>query len=64
MAGILIDWSLAAKVGSALVHAEEMLGNSGHAFDKAALQQMLADTEVQFFLEQLRKDALLPVKRG
>jgi hypothetical protein len=55
--------ALLAKLGSAIVHAEEMLEPLGHGFDKIALQSVIADPEVQEWLDAMRALALLPVKR-
>lgn len=55
--------SVLSKIGSIAVHAEEMFSESGHAFDKVALMSLLADTEVQGWLYDMQKMALLPVKR-
>lgn len=55
--------SLAAKVGSILVHADEAVGPAGHHFDTAAIAALLLDPEVQAWLAELRNLALIPVKR-
>jgi len=55
--------ALLAKLGSAIVHAEEMLFPTGHIFDKAALESVVADPEVQGWLDEMRKMAMVPVKR-
>jgi len=55
--------SVLAKLGSLLVHFEEMMGNDGHHFDKIALQSLIDDAEVQEWLESMRAMAMLPVKR-
>lgn len=52
-----------AKIGSALVHAEELLSPEGHPFDADALRNALADPEVQSFIAELRLQALVPLKR-
>lgn len=54
---------LIAKVGSILVHVEEGAGEGGHAFDWTAARSLLADREVQEWLDGLRRHALVPVKR-
>lgn len=53
-----------AKIGSALVHAEEYMGEGGHDFDKAAFDQMMADPAVQTWLESMKSMSLVPRKRS
>ena len=55
--------SLASKLGSICVHAEEMMSPIGHAFDVEVLRVLLKDAEVVEFLNALRSFSLLPVKR-
>lgn len=55
--------ALASKLGSIVVHAEELVGNDGHEFDAAAFRALMADDEVQAWLRQMRSLALIPVKR-
>lgn len=55
--------SLFTKLGSIVVHAEELLSSDGHAFDRAALESLLADGEVREWLDDMAAMALLPVKR-
>jgi len=57
------SFSLLSKLGSIAVHAEELLSPGGHQFDKAALDGLLADPEVIAWMDEMRKEALLPVKR-
>lgn len=54
--------SLAVKLGSALVHADELLGPRAHDFDRQALAALLADQEVKAWLASF-DSGLLPVKR-
>lgn len=54
---------LQAKVGSIIVHVDEGLSAGGSHFDLAVVQTMIADPDVQAWLDQLRGMALLPVKR-
>lgn len=56
--------SLLCKLGSIVVHVEEMLSPSGHQFDKTALDQLLKDSEVREWISGMDKLAMLPVKRG
>jgi hypothetical protein len=53
--------ALLAKLGSIVVHFEELLSSKGHAFDKHALNTLLADPEVKQWLKQM--GGYLPVKR-
>lgn len=54
---------LLAKLGSIIVHIEEGLGDDWHHFDLTATRSLLADREVQEWLESMRAKALVPVKR-
>ena len=54
---------LLAKLGSLIIHAEEMLSPAGHGVDKVALEAGIADPEVQAWLAEMRALAMLPVKR-
>ena len=49
------------KIISIVVHADEMLSDDGHGFDKIALQDLLKDEEVKQFIKDM--GALAPVKR-
>lgn len=51
------------KLGSLAVHVEEALSRKRHVLDIAAMQGLLADKELQEWLKQMAKLALLPVKR-
>ena len=55
--------SLLCKLGSIVVHVEEGAGEDGHAYDWAAIRSLLADREVQGWIEGMRNKALVPVKR-
>lgn len=54
---------LLVKLGSAVVHAEELLSPKGHEFDRHALQTCLTDPEVRAWIAEMTKLAMLPVKR-
>ena len=54
------DLTTLCKLGSIVVHAEEML-STGHAFDRAALQSLLIDPEVQRWIKAM--GVYMPVKR-
>ena len=55
--------SLLCKLGSIVVHVEELLSPSGHPFDRDALLALLADAEVRAWLAQMDAAAMLPNKR-
>lgn len=58
-----IDLSLACKLGSIVVHADEMMSADGHAFDRVAIQQLISDPEVSAWIGEMQKQAMVPVKR-
>jgi hypothetical protein len=55
--------SLLCKLGSVIVHVDELLSPSGHVFDREALKTVLQDAEVQEWLNAMNRLAFLPVKR-
>lgn len=55
--------TLLAKLGSAIVHADEAMSDQGHAADEAAFRSLLTDQEVQDWLAAMQVNALVPVKR-
>lgn len=55
--------SLLIKLGSVIVHQEEMMSDKGHHFDKHALDTVRNDPEVVEWLAKMTKMAFLPVKR-
>ncbi len=56
-----ISISLASKLASAVVHADELTSPQGHQFDVDALRGIIKDPEVVAWLKSL--GALAPVKR-
>ncbi|MDE2106936.1 MAG: hypothetical protein KGL39_57510 [Patescibacteria group bacterium] len=54
---------LLVKLGSLIVHLEELLSSNGHEFDKCAIDTLQADKEVQQWFKAMHKLAMLPVKR-
>lgn len=56
--------ALIAKVASILVHVEEGSSKGGHHWDWVAVQNLIADAEVQEWLKALGAMSLVPVKRG
>ena len=55
--------TLLVKLGSIIVHAQELASDDGHAFDKIALEQLLADPDVKAWMQEMDSMALLPVMR-
>lgn len=55
--------SILCKLGSIAVHAEEMLSESGHDYDRIALRSLLQDEEVQTWLTEMANQAFVPRKR-
>lgn len=55
--------TLLSKLGSIIVHTDEMIAPFGHAFDRVSLEQLMADPEVKEWLASMDKMALLPKKR-
>lgn len=55
--------SLLIKLGSVIVHQEEMMSAKGHHFDKHALETVRNDPEVVAWLSEMTKQGMLPVKR-
>lgn len=55
--------TLLIKLGSIIVHQQELMSSKGHYFDKAALDSLTSDPEVVEWMEAMNKAAFLPVKR-
>lgn len=55
--------ALLCKIGSIIVHVEELHNGNGHAYDKAALDQLLADPEFVEWRQAMSSGGFLPVKR-
>ncbi len=55
--------ALLVKLGSIVVHIEEATSTNGHEFDWVALRSLLADREVQQWIESMDKKGFLPKKR-
>ena len=54
---------LLAKLGSLLVHLDEGNSRNGHAFDWTAAKTLWEDAEVQEWLSEMQKIALVPLRR-
>jgi hypothetical protein len=55
--------ALLCKLGSIVVHAEELLSPGGHEFDRAALQTLFGDAEVRAWIGAMDAAAMVPKKR-
>lgn len=55
------DLTLLCKLGSVLVHTEELLSPKGHVLDKEALNSLLKDPQVKEWVKNM--GVYLPVKR-
>jgi hypothetical protein len=55
--------ALLVKIGSLVVHLEEAMSAKGHHFDKAVIESLQADPDVQQWFVEMTQLALLPVKR-
>jgi hypothetical protein len=58
---IEISLSLASKIATVVVHADELLSPDAHVFDREALRVAANDPEVQAWIKEL--GPLAPVKR-
>ncbi len=56
--------SLLCKLGSIVVHADELLSPHGHQFDADALKALIADSDVQHWIKEMGAMALVPLKRN
>lgn len=54
---------LLTKLGSIARHADEYLSDAGHDFDRQAILSLLADPQIQDWLNGMDAMALLPRKR-
>lgn len=57
------DATLLCKLGSIVVHADEMISPTGHGFDKIAMQQLLSDPQMTAWMAAMDALAMLPKKR-
>lgn len=56
--------SLLAKLASIVVHVDEGADSGGHQYDWIALRSLLADGEVQQWVESMTAKGLAPAKRA
>ena len=54
---------LLLKLGSIVVHADELISDNGHPLDKEAIRGLLEDPEVKTWLSDMQEMAMLPLKR-
>lgn len=57
------DLATLVKLGSIAVHTDELLSRDGHAYDRVALQSLLADPDVQAWIKAMDAQGFLPKKR-
>lgn len=55
---------LLIKLGSIIVHFEELTSPGAHEVDKAAIDTLMEDEEVVEWMKSMDKMAFLPVKRN
>lgn len=55
--------TLLIKLGSVIIHQEELMSPKGHEFDKHALDTVRNDPAVVEWLDSMAKQGFLPVKR-
>ncbi len=55
---------LLCKLASLAVHIDELYSAGGHEFDRAALNTLINDREVQQWIAEMTKLGMAPVKRG
>lgn len=53
--------ALLSKLGSVVVHAQELFGPQGHHFDRMAMKTLLDDQEVNAWIKAMH--VYLPLKR-
>jgi hypothetical protein len=54
---------LLVKLGSIVVHAQELTSPDGHVFDRVAMETLLRDPDVRAWLADMDKAAMLPKMR-
>jgi hypothetical protein len=56
--------ALQCKLGSLLVHVEEANSPGSYHIDFTVIQSLMSDPEIVAWMEELRKNGFLPVKRS
>jgi hypothetical protein len=54
---------LLIKLGSLIVHYQELNSTNGHSVDKSAIDTIEGDAEFKEWIDEMNKDSFLPVKR-
>ena len=54
---------LLIKLGSIIVHYEELTSKNGSEFDKITINSLMSEPTVQDWFNEMNKMAFLPVKR-
>jgi len=57
-----LNATLASKLASVVVHADELFSSDGHYFDRVALEKAVRDPDVQNWIKLL--GPLAPLKRA
>ena len=55
--------TLLIKLGSLIVHYQELNSDDGHTFDKMTIDSLLTDPEVTEWIREMNTLAFLPQKR-
>ncbi len=55
---------LLIKLGSIIVHQQELNSCHGHYMDRVALDTLLQDSDVKKWMREMDESALLPKKRN
>ncbi len=55
---------LLCKLGSIVMHVDELFSDDSHAFDKIALEQLMKDPDVQEWILEMDGLSLIPKKRS
>ena len=58
-----IPITLVAKLGSLVVHVQEYLSRNSNPVDRSAIETIINDPEINAWVKELEKDALVAVKR-
>jgi hypothetical protein len=58
-----MEITLQVKLGSIIIHIQEMLSGKGHEFDNIVILQLMNDSELLNWLNALETEGLLPLKR-
>lgn len=56
--------ALLCKLGSIVVHVDEMLSVHGHDYDRIAIKNILSDPDIKLWISEMEKMAMVPVKRN